>query len=70
MGDTNTTVASHWPGLLGPQCGYHIKGAQCPGRLLGMVGENPSVSKLNRLHVVISLNFPLNGFKVHSIDSY
>ena len=26
---------------------------QCQERFLGIIGENPSVSKLNRLHVVI-----------------
>ena len=26
---------------------------QCPGRFLGIIGQNPSVSKSNRLYVVI-----------------
>ena len=38
------------------------------GRFLGIVGQNPSVSKSNWLHVVIFLFF-LYKIKVYSIDS-
>ena len=41
---------------------------QCPGRLLGIIGQNPSVSKSNRLHVVI-FRFFFIKFEVYSINS-
>ena len=36
---------------------------QCPGRLLGLMSQNPSVSKSNQLHVVIFQGFFLNKIK-------
>ena len=53
---------------------------QCPGRLLGTIGLNPSVSKSNRLHVVVfwfrSINLryiphiPLKGSVIFSLKSW
>jgi hypothetical protein len=39
----------------------------CPGRILGIMGKNPSVSKPNQLHVVSSVF--LYSFEVYFIDS-
>ena len=41
---------------------------QCPDRFLGTIGQNPSVSTSNRLHVVIVLLDFLYWLGVYSID--
>ena len=41
--------------ILAPHCVE-----QCPGRILGIIGQNHSVSKSNRLHVVIFRVFFIN----------
>ena len=41
---------------------------QCPGRFLGIIGQNPSVSKSNQLHVVVFW-FSFIYIEVYSIDS-
>jgi hypothetical protein len=40
---------------------------QCPGRFLGIIGQNPSVSKSYRLHFW-SFGFSLLIWRVYSID--
>ena len=32
---------------------YHLNRVQCNGRVLGIIGQDPSASKSNRLHIVI-----------------
>jgi hypothetical protein len=47
--------------------GIKVSRYQCPGRFLGKLGRDPSVSKSNWLHLVICQFFYIN--LKHSIDS-
>ena len=49
--------------------GVHISqdSYQCPGRFFGIIGQNPSVSKSNQLHVVTFRPFFTNS-RYSSLD--
>ena len=45
----------------------HLTSGPMPGKFLGIVGQDPSDSKSNRLHVDI-FRFCFHSFEVYSID--